>query len=681
MSSTTQILFNSPALHSLKRDQLVKLCKLHELKANGKNTELIERLKQRANELSELGQLPDGDSEEDNAEALEAMLQSPAPRPSEQWEIVMEDIEEVDETNGTLTSTFRSKGNAGEFGTNGSKSSVASSLKAIASSFGLTSKRPVADKSTVASTSSAPAILFKVPSADASAPCQSNSPAPEPIPGNPSRPGMPAPANARLSTGTGITTTVRLISTSYGSPMPSPPRLAPYQTTFDLDMGTPGAQGPGHSVKVWPASPGTAGRLYPAIPYEDLKPTPLTKFLAEHASTSSSNVSTPSKVKSNPAQPMPLDVPDMFSPAKAPGSSKKPAGRISAAQDKPFLFGSPLPHHKMTNKDFGNAAASVLEEMNRRLAEAGAKTVDEKILDGERKDPTDVFGIPAKPIEKVNPNDRFDKAHQTAFSKMDSIATHYAARRVLQPGQVAGTKKRKSEALGHAAPPAAKRKSAIPNHTGMRVISNGVRKNMGIPGGFGDEDDDEEEEDAGDRRASKRIRIEDTAEVHKGRRVSLLPVQTGQTEEEREREERRKSRERELVKRKLQESKARRRSSRGRPSVGGKAAPPPKPSRFGFLASAKSIVRNVWNMGAGSNKNASNVPAPKATVATVQKGPVANVAGSSKDASHPPVTTVHDELVAQSTAHSFVQREGQHHGKYCVSSESKYFFSGSHYDI
>jgi hypothetical protein len=44
----TQILFNSPALHSLKREQLVKLCKLHSIKANGKNVELIQRLRQHA---------------------------------------------------------------------------------------------------------------------------------------------------------------------------------------------------------------------------------------------------------------------------------------------------------------------------------------------------------------------------------------------------------------------------------------------------------------------------------------------------------------------------------------------------------------------------------------------------------------------------------------------------------
>jgi hypothetical protein len=49
MSTITQILFNSPTL--LKRDQLVKLCELHSIEANGKNVELVERLKTHAKSL------------------------------------------------------------------------------------------------------------------------------------------------------------------------------------------------------------------------------------------------------------------------------------------------------------------------------------------------------------------------------------------------------------------------------------------------------------------------------------------------------------------------------------------------------------------------------------------------------------------------------------------------------
>lgn len=118
MSSTTQILFHSPALNSLKRDQLVKLCKRHGLKASGKNAELIERLKQKASELP-----PEAIEWIDSEEEDDATL----PRPSEQWEIVMDNIVEEDESgsnSGTITSmrSVRTLGAAGEFGTAGSKS-------------------------------------------------------------------------------------------------------------------------------------------------------------------------------------------------------------------------------------------------------------------------------------------------------------------------------------------------------------------------------------------------------------------------------------------------------------------------------------------------------------------------------------------------------------------------------
>ena len=123
MSTTTHILFNSPALHSLKRDQLVQLCKHHSLKANGKNTELIDRLKQKATELTELGQLPEEALDENERDETGASIRSHLSRPSEQWEMVMDDIEEVDEPMGTMSSmgTLRSNGTAGEFGTAGSK--------------------------------------------------------------------------------------------------------------------------------------------------------------------------------------------------------------------------------------------------------------------------------------------------------------------------------------------------------------------------------------------------------------------------------------------------------------------------------------------------------------------------------------------------------------------------------
>ncbi|KAI0073621.1 hypothetical protein K474DRAFT_1774616 [Panus rudis PR-1116 ss-1] len=628
MSTTTQILYNSPALHSLKRDQLVKLCKIHGLKANGKNVELIERLKQRATELP-----PDG-ADDDQAQNLSDIdtpmspmsdnsIGMAMPRPSEQWEMVMEDIQEVDEsTLGTMSSnnTLRSNRTAGEFGTSHSKTSVTSSLKAFANSLGIkripsTSNKSLSSHKDLATTAeqdeldnhavpysdlppakSLPSTdHFKLSTPDVSM-TQDDSLS-EPVPGHPFRPGAPAPSNARLSTGEGLTTTIRLITTSYPDPIPSPPRLAPVSTSFDLVMNSPASGG----QPVWPASPKPKEQLYPAIPMGELQ------SLADIQGTISRSQS--------PAKPMPTDAPDIFSPSKPtkPASSSKTpasAAKLSLPRSEPFLFGSPLPQHRLSNNDFGKAADSVLAEMNKRLAEAGVAQVEKGVL--EKKDKGDVFGdLKLTNHQRTTSTDRFANVHEKEFSKMDSIANHYAARRV-QPQ----SKKRKSEALGHGAGPAAKRKSSVAGHTGQRVISNGVRKNMTIPGGFGgDEDDDEEEEveAAGDRRSSKRIRVTGNEDITQGRRVSIAPPP--QTEEERRKDEQKKDREREVVKRKLE---ARRRSSRGRASLAGKAAPPKGKSRFGFLSSAKSIVRNVWNFGsnasgtnAKSSAPASNIPVPK----------------------------------------------------------------------
>lgn len=134
MSSTTQILFNSPALHSLKRDQLVKLCKIHSIKASGKNVDLIEKLKRHAETLPKddpLSIAVRGESNEnDNDSELTGSSPSPSPpedrqtlaRPSEQWEVVMDSIAEEDENSqGTIGSTKTFKGTAGEFGTGSTK--------------------------------------------------------------------------------------------------------------------------------------------------------------------------------------------------------------------------------------------------------------------------------------------------------------------------------------------------------------------------------------------------------------------------------------------------------------------------------------------------------------------------------------------------------------------------------
>ncbi|KAI0942846.1 hypothetical protein AcV7_002144 [Taiwanofungus camphoratus] len=686
MSTTTQILFNSPALHSLKREQLVKLCKIHSIKATGKNAELIERLKQRAQEVPQNGltntsNIDEKDllsdtcgSDEDANPAVNASSLN-LPRPSEQWEIVMEDIEEVVESSSMGTSsskgTFRNaSGFTGEFGTGNSKTStVSSSIKALATSLGIkraNSGKPDASSRNVRSSALMPSASYTNKSeageltANAvpysSLPPSNSLPQTDhftlttpdsstflgiaeddtsmsaPVPGSPSRPGAPAPADGRLSMGAGLTTTVRLISaTSQNLAMPSPPRLAPFQTTFDLEMGSPGGiHMSGHDVSVWPSSPGNMEeRLYPAIPLEDLFQSAEDDNVGMPGGLSKKSVvapqATPVKVTEQQAgvtpKFKPIEALDMFSPMPPKPES---AQRLSMPRNEPFLFGSPLPQHNLSNKDFGQAAASVLEEMNKRLAEAGVQKVD-KGLQGKATGEGYVFGnhvgaVDGRAHSRAESPDRFAKVHENAFSKMDSITTHYAARRGMQTTsrQAPGSKKRKSDVLGVGSVPVAKRKSSA---AGARVISTGVRKKMGIPGAFGDGDDDEndDEEDPGERRSSKRIRVADEEDVHQGKRVSIAPPL--RIEGELDEGEMKKKKEREAIRRKLDANKARRRSSRGRVSVGAKGAIGPgkgKASRFGFFSSAKSIVRNVWNMGTGSSSGAKSKASSNSSIPVVK---------------------------------------------------------------
>src|SRR4051794_21347073 len=110
MSTTTQILFNSPALHSLKRDQLVNLCKIHSIKATGKNSELVEKLKKHAETLPKGLTLnpadsPINDESGYHVQEKDNKTSKTTERLSEQWEL-MENIEELKEntTNSTLSS-------------------------------------------------------------------------------------------------------------------------------------------------------------------------------------------------------------------------------------------------------------------------------------------------------------------------------------------------------------------------------------------------------------------------------------------------------------------------------------------------------------------------------------------------------------------------------------------------
>ncbi|KAK1236240.1 hypothetical protein PQX77_000502 [Marasmius sp. AFHP31] len=645
-ATTTEILFNSPALHSLKRDQLVKLCKIHSIKASGKNVELIAKLKAVAETLPK-----------DSALSIAARSEEePDEDVDEEGDQKMDTIAELgggSSSQGTLASH-----RSGEFGTTSSKgtmsssSSVTSSIKALASSFGL--KRSMTTKSTLSTVSSAstlpPLPVFpkpsnypgndeldryakpysaipepspsskpkldnfapdSIPSAEHLAKFDFNNAAePEPLPGHILRPGAPAPANARLSLGqtpatpggkrkSGATTTIRLIANqasdsddlpsvfSWGGQHdgPATPQLKPFKPTFDLVMGSPSAEGQ---------------KIYPALPMDDLI----------YGSPSA-------KASKEAKQTLPGGMPTST-------STSNPASALSPPPNEPkFIFGSPDPRKRpsVTNEDFRATASSVLDEINKRLQKEGVETINSNITTTFRPGMVNEDGSPraVKPLPKGRGvvTDRFDRMHEKQFAKMEGIGG-YADRKAAVAASSTGApvvgRKRKSSVLGPA--------DGDPGLVGKK------KSKPAVPGGFGDEEDDDEDEEE---RGGKKARVEFAEDER--------DVEELQEEQERLRKER------EAVKRKLAMNRERRRSS-GRPSVGRVSTgprrstlrlqkPPPKPapaskSRFGFgfvSTAAKSLVRGVWG---GSKKEKPTTQVAVSTTTTTTTSVAASNAAPSK---------------------------------------------------
>lgn len=367
-----------------------------------------------------------------------------------------------------------------------------------------------------------------------------------PLPGHTLRPGMPAPANARLSLGltqatpsrpslAGPTTTMRLVSNPSAPQNSGPteyfgtPKLKPFKTSFDISMGSPSQK-----VSTWPAAAeASPSRLYPTLP----KP-----FVA----------SSPSR--------------DMFE--AAPEAKMSSANEASQLASEPFVFGSPNPKHCVSNAQFQSAAASVLEEMNKRLEEEGVESINSGIVGGLRQGPSSKMSKsnrPIKPLRKsavgVEVKQKFDKAHEAQFNKMESIGAYW--NRKMATGSTSSKKstaheepikigaKRKSNVLGDSDEPRRPSKQpARPSAAETRVISNG-RRAAAMPGGFGDdtgEDGPADDASHGGKRAKVDFTVDPTPHP--------VPDRT--------------EKEREAIRRKLEMNKARRRSSgaQGRASMG-----------------------------------------------------------------------------------------------------------------
>lgn len=472
--------------------------------------------------------------------------------------------------------------------------SVTSSLRAIVTSLGLkhnTSK-------TIGTTSSSSSLSSKevvqssstVPTSDPKG--SSEEPPVDPIPGQSNLQGIPAPSHARLSLSQApATTTIRLVSNSTTNAefLLSPPKLEPFATSFDLVPGTPGGSGPS-SVPVWPFSPGGAAResLYPSIPtfrgFGDLHkqqsprsaqydnsdmdidldmpgglavPSIREPTLEKGSTSARFNMGAAPKSTEKPS----VEPVDIFSPAPKPRNAST-RSRLGIPRSGPFVFGSPLPQHNTSNLQFRTAAQSVLDEMNKRLAEAGVEAVDVNVLNNGQTTTKESVGK-QQSDGSVRAVDVFEKIHQKQFEKMDSITLHYAAKRGTQNTgpQPILSKKRKSSLV------VKERESGVPatrhRPNGSRVTSGASVKML--PGNFGEEGDEDDE--IADRPLSKRLRVEreESEAPTQPDRTPLAPTPDPE-------EEARKQKEREAIRRRLEHNKAKRRSSAGRPSFG--RAPP-----------------------------------------------------------------------------------------------------------
>ena len=369
-----------------------------------------------------------------------------------------------------------------------------------------------------------------------------------PLPGHALRPGIPAPANARLSLGLSLgapstpirqnqpTTTIRLISNpyskvdlSYGAGENGTPQLQPFKTTFDLILGSPTPS----SMTTWPPRDPDDDvhmkGIYPSLTVDDLPPSlvptgsPLAKVTRQEKDEE-------------------IAMPGSLTPPPAPT----------------FIFGSPLPQHSVSNTQFRFAAAAVLKEMNQRLREEGVDEIQTDIIAKLHPDAnvfTDDREIKPRPGAKRGEiKEKFQKLHEKEFEKMEGIDELIKRRAERSPqkcasGEKINGKKRKSSAIEKESVqgPGPRRPSAFSGRaSSTRVISNGRRSKITIPGAFGSE----EEDDGEDARAGKRARVDPQ-------------VQSSLAGEEQKKSEQdiRLEKENKAIRRKIEANRARRRSS------------------------------------------------------------------------------------------------------------------------
>ena len=416
-----------------------------------------------------------------------------------------------------------------------------------------------------------------------------------PVPGQALRPGVPAPPDARLSLGLGLTepqtpskrsqptTTIRLICGQHSYDMPkgaSPtPQLMPFKTNFDLVMSPRLASGIDfstlNSAVTWSSE---NPDLYPTLPTD-------TEDSSSHAKSpemdckltgivdADGDVSMPgafSLPHTAPATDVASDT-NMASPSEAARCST----HLNSNTPMPFVFGSPLPGHRVSDVQFREAAANVLDEMNQRLQAEGVNPVDLDII--KRLHPMSAavpHTVPACENQTRDIQKMFEKRHQAEFDKMEGIDALVKRKATSSfkidnnaPRNDIVSKKRKSSVLVDEP-----RRPAAPVAgwaSGTRVISNGRRGKM-VSESFNNGDLDQVA-DADEERGKKRPKMnENSADVH----AAMLE------------EQKKKEKEREAVRRKLELNKTERRNSAAR--------------RSGRISIGKGKFRRlgVWAIGA-----------------------------------------------------------------------------------
>jgi hypothetical protein len=246
---------------------------------------------------------------------------------------------------------------------------------------------------------------------------------------------------------------------------------------------------------------------------------------------------------------------------------------------EPFIFGSPLPQHNVTNTQFKIAAASVLEDMNKRLQANGVEGVGMGIIDKIQpgQHPNGAGVLTNRETMLLQPKgagikEKFEKMHEEQFSKMEGIDV-FAKRKGMSPkksaGELAIEKKRRSSMVGNGiGRDRFGRRVGGDITTGRlsgKFVSDG-RKPRVLPGTFGADDNDDHDDEAEDEKEKTHVGASASGESGK--------LQEQKVDVEKEKEEEKKGKEREAIKRRLELNKARRRSSvgvaaaKGRVSVG-----------------------------------------------------------------------------------------------------------------